>query len=129
MKNLSLALVALLVVSGLSFAQVKTQEDISASWVKTLIAKMDAKDESIARSVDSALAAMGDKALPALTKVAASEGSKAERARRLVERIKNPRRGGRGGRGGSEGGRGGRGGGEGGRGGRGGPARASPHRW
>ena len=73
MKNLTLALVALLLVPGLALAQDTKQEDAVSTWINTLIAKMDAKDETITRSVDRALSAMGDKALPALEKVAGGE--------------------------------------------------------
>lgn len=131
--KIALVLVALLIVPGLALAQIETaadkkkQEDPAGAWVATLVGKMKEKDESVVRSVDRALVAMGEKALPTLEKVAAGNDANAERAKRLVDQIKNPR-GRRGGRGGAEGrgGRGGRGQGRGGRGGRGGFGQRDP---
>jgi len=69
------------------------QDGAVSEWVQVLVGRMGEKNEIVRRSVERALVAVGEPALPALEKVSKSgDRMKAATARRVMEQIRNPRR-------------------------------------
>lgn len=91
MRNLILAVFALAIVPASLLAQddtpAKGGDEALEAWIKSLTEKIAVENETIRRSVQAAVVAVGQPAIPHLQKVAKSEGKASEEAQRLISRI------------------------------------------